>query len=608
MKPRYITLDTEDFNDDQIPVFDEDAHRFIGKSRSSDGGASELNDLSDVLITDPQDGEVLAYNNGEWTNTTQTGGGAVDSVNGQTGVVLLDYDDVGAASAVSLSNHTSDQSNPHTVTKAQVGLGNVTNDAQITLSQLDTDTTLAADSDSRVPSQKAVKAYVDANSGGGGGGSVTSVTASLPLESSGGNAPNISLKKPTGNAGSDESVFGDDTRLSDTRVPKGGAGGVLSGSYPNPGFAVDMATQAELDSGLALKANLLSPAFTGVPTAPTATVGTNTTQLATTAFVLANQTGGGGGSPSVPYPEVNGMARNWILDNNFITTPFPPDNSGGHMVYVKEWGKFFAGDNNENEPSRVSSSKNGTSWTAESMLGSRVMSFAYLPKKGILCASLGDGSVAKTNGNGVWSTHSAASNAAILSASDELGVFCLAGVTNSIHVSSDGESWTNVTPSGTAQWSGVAWSPQKGLFVTAPRLSNNKFASSSDGVNWTVHTAPTTPAECQPPVWVPWMDSFYVVGYPGIALFSADGTNWTEQSAPFMFSYTPIPEMGLLVGFQGGSQDKIYFSRNGTSWTNKTVPSEFRNTVAYSPHHGIIVARGLVSPSVFSYPYIQPEP
>jgi hypothetical protein len=39
-----------------------------------------------------------------------------------------------------------------------------------------------------------------------------------------------------------------DPRFTDARTPTGGAGGVLSGSYPNPGFAVDMATQAELDS------------------------------------------------------------------------------------------------------------------------------------------------------------------------------------------------------------------------------------------------------------------------------------------------------------------------------------------------------------------------
>lgn len=41
-------------------------------------------------------------------------------------------------------------------------------------------------------------------------------------------------------------------------------------------------------TALNLKADLASPALTGTPTAPTATVGTNTTQIATTAFVLAN--------------------------------------------------------------------------------------------------------------------------------------------------------------------------------------------------------------------------------------------------------------------------------------------------------------------------------
>lgn len=42
-----------------------------------------------------------------------------------------------------------------------------------------------------------------------------------------------------------------------------------------------------ISTAIATKANLASPSLTGTPTAPTATVGTNTTQLASTAFVQA---------------------------------------------------------------------------------------------------------------------------------------------------------------------------------------------------------------------------------------------------------------------------------------------------------------------------------
>lgn len=48
-----------------------------------------------------------------------------------------------------------------------------------------------------------------------------------------------------------------------------------------------LADQADLAAALAALAPLLSPTFTGTPRAPTAAPGTNTTQLATTAFVAA---------------------------------------------------------------------------------------------------------------------------------------------------------------------------------------------------------------------------------------------------------------------------------------------------------------------------------
>lgn len=48
------------------------------------------------------------------------------------------------------------------------------------------------------------------------------------------------------------------------------------------------ALSGNVQTQLNAKAALASPALTGTPTAPTATVGTNNTQIATTAFVLAN--------------------------------------------------------------------------------------------------------------------------------------------------------------------------------------------------------------------------------------------------------------------------------------------------------------------------------
>jgi hypothetical protein len=121
---------------------------------------------------------------------------AVLSVNGQTGTVSLSTSDIAEgsnlyftvarvlSSAISglnsaltgnianadtilqalgkTANHIGSTANPHNVTKSQVGLGNVDNVQQLPLSYLDVDASLVANSDLKVPSQKAIKAYVDA--------------------------------------------------------------------------------------------------------------------------------------------------------------------------------------------------------------------------------------------------------------------------------------------------------------------------------------------------------------------------------------------------------------------------------------------------------------
>ena len=66
--------------------------------------------------------------------------------------------------------------------------------------------------------------------------------------------------------------------LTKDSLPDSDAGKIIRGSEFDTEFN-------NLVIAIASKANLLSPEFIGVPRAPTATTGSNTTQLATTAFV-----------------------------------------------------------------------------------------------------------------------------------------------------------------------------------------------------------------------------------------------------------------------------------------------------------------------------------
>ncbi len=78
-------------------------------------------------------------------------------------------------------------------------------------------------------------------------------------------------------------------------VPFGTAATTDASAYAAASHVHAEADVTGLVTDLAAKAPLASPTLTGVPAAPTAAPGTNTTQLATTAFVTAAVAAGGGG-------------------------------------------------------------------------------------------------------------------------------------------------------------------------------------------------------------------------------------------------------------------------------------------------------------------------
>lgn len=67
---------------------------------------------------------------------------------------------------------------------------------------------------------------------------------------------------------------------------KKGTSTIASNGYQSWGsIEGEISDQVDLKNALDLKSTILSPSFTGIPTAPTASEGTNTTQIATTEFV-----------------------------------------------------------------------------------------------------------------------------------------------------------------------------------------------------------------------------------------------------------------------------------------------------------------------------------
>lgn len=117
------------------------------------GTSAELDALVEVPIGsqawDEDLEKTVEYDGVSWNPIGDGTGGAVDSVNGQTGTVVLDAGDIPNTPAGNIA-----------ATDVQAALNELDSE-KLPTSYLDTDGTLAANSDAKIASQKAVKTFVN---------------------------------------------------------------------------------------------------------------------------------------------------------------------------------------------------------------------------------------------------------------------------------------------------------------------------------------------------------------------------------------------------------------------------------------------------------------
>jgi hypothetical protein len=190
----------------------------------------------------------------------------VTSVAGRTGAITLAVGDV--SNAVSLDG-TQTITGAKTFTNANLTFGNSTASGVIAIAS--------------GANGAGISKSLYLGTGANNAGSVTEVIIGANVGSSSttlqGNTSGVTL-----------AVDSNNTLLATTAYVVGQAGSAtpLVNGTAAVGTSLRYARQDHVHGTDTTRAPLASPALTGTPTAPTATLGTNTTQIATTAFVLAN--------------------------------------------------------------------------------------------------------------------------------------------------------------------------------------------------------------------------------------------------------------------------------------------------------------------------------
>ena len=181
-----------------------------------------------------------------------------------------------------------------------------------------------------------------------------------------------------------------------------------------------------------------------------------------------------------------------------------------------------------------------------------------------------------------------------------------AGDNRLIH-SYDGKNWSVGTPAGaTHGWNDVCWSSEKGLFVAVssnatPNLQG--VMTSPDGLIWTRRDTPDR--QWVSVCWSAEKNLFVAVARdtdaPNTVMTSPDGIVWTGRNASHAQYWEDViwaPQLNNGSGYfiavgAGGSANRAMYSANGTSWTPIATPGGIYNSwaaVCWSPELNLLVA------------------
>lgn len=368
------------------------------------------------------------------------------------------------------------------------------------------------------------------------------------------------------------------------------AGGVLSGTYPNPGFAVDMATKAELNAVAAAKQDALVSG-TSIKTL------NGTPLLGSGDIVVVAE------SPS-PY-EVGDL----LLTTRTLTAPewLPADGAiysqASYAALYAEVGLLTTQNKSTSSSITLPSTQ---SWTGVAAQGANV----------VMVGGTGTAAASSTDNGATWTARTMPTSASWVGAAfGGTGlVVAISTGTAAAYSSDSGATWSASTlPAPTSAWDAILYIA--GVWVLVPG-SGTSYATSTDGSTWTPRTFPVAPTHY-------WYAATAANGYAvlcpgnnnGWVLVSTNGTTWTQRTTP----NTPTHWVGAAVLATGRicvypySQALFYTSDDGgATWGAVTVSAAFPTTkmvTAVSADEVVALVVGsvtyyrIVGSTVYTFPF-----